>query len=242
MPQGAGDLRLACACSTFAHPWMCGLVKETVLGLETQKTKGSPLDNEAHPKHRTSGGRVALLWKQLGVTSHILAVRENGSKHLSAHLLGGERRPMFARSTPAPVISISENHLLTRRLPFFDLHAAQSTDAGWGRLWFCRFQVVGRLVLWDVVGGHNVCERGRRPSAAHSCSDVLGGLSSSKKSPDRDTMSAQSRAQHIAVVALEAEHVQTAVPACARPEASAAVQVLHKFLATPLWRTRNIRA
>ena len=128
---------------------------------DTKKTKGSPLDNEAHPKRRTSGGRVALLWKQLGVTSHILTVRENGSKHLITHLLGGERTPMFAPSTSAPVISISKNKLLKRRLPFFDLHAAQSTDAGWGRLWFCRFQVVGRLVLWDVVGGHNVCERGR---------------------------------------------------------------------------------
>ena len=82
------------------------------VGREHKRGHGTPhwmrVRNEEHPKRRTSAGRVALLWKQLGMTSHILAVRENVFKHLSAHLLGGERRPMFAPSTPAPVISVPE--------------------------------------------------------------------------------------------------------------------------------------
>ena len=82
------------------------------VGRENKRGHGTPhwmrVRNEEHPRRRTSAGRVALLWKQLGMTSHILAVRENGSKHLSTHILGGERRPMFAPSTPAPVISVRE--------------------------------------------------------------------------------------------------------------------------------------
>ena len=82
------------------------------VGREHKRGHGTPHwmrgRNEEHPKRRTSGGRVALLWKQLGMTSHILAVRENDSKHLSAHILGGERRPMFARSTSLPVISVRD--------------------------------------------------------------------------------------------------------------------------------------
>ena len=64
--------------------------------------------NEGHPKPKTSSGRVAFLWKQLSKTSHPLAMRETGPKHLGTQHPGGERPPMFARSTSAPVISVPD--------------------------------------------------------------------------------------------------------------------------------------